>query len=174
MQRFYTTFSLTGRECGHSFINSLGYSDARTRADSPRHPRFAPSESRLSGPALRLRHSAAHPTDFTGSAADRTGRALPCAVSTGAAGIAEGSLGHVGEQSTDQVLRTDNRRAETLAPGGRRLEPPSCRHCLSAKGAAGGNMRIFASLRSIISALFHRSLVEKEIEEELRAHIQDR
>src|SRR5580693_3063822 len=35
-------------------------------------------------------------------------------------------------------------------------------------------MRIFASLRSIISALFHRSLVEKEIEEELRAHIQDR
>jgi hypothetical protein len=35
-------------------------------------------------------------------------------------------------------------------------------------------MRIFASLRSIISTLFHRSLVEKEIEEELRAHIQDR
>jgi predicted permease len=35
-------------------------------------------------------------------------------------------------------------------------------------------MRVFASLRSVISALFHRSLVEKEIEEELRAHIQDR
>src|SRR5437588_730779 len=35
-------------------------------------------------------------------------------------------------------------------------------------------MRIFASFRSVISALFHRSLVEKEIEEELRAHIQDR
>jgi putative ABC transport system permease protein len=35
-------------------------------------------------------------------------------------------------------------------------------------------MRIFASLRSVVSALFHRSLVENEVEEELRAHIQDR
>jgi predicted permease len=35
-------------------------------------------------------------------------------------------------------------------------------------------MRVFASLRSVLSALFHRSLVENEIEEELRAHIQDR
>src|SRR5712672_2896613 len=35
-------------------------------------------------------------------------------------------------------------------------------------------MRVFASLRSVVSALFHRSLVENEIEEELRAHIQDR
>jgi predicted permease len=35
-------------------------------------------------------------------------------------------------------------------------------------------MRILASLRSVVSALFHRSLVENEVEEELRAHIQDR
>src|SRR6266436_4076331 len=35
-------------------------------------------------------------------------------------------------------------------------------------------MRIFAPLRSVVSALFHRSLVENEIEEELRTHIQDR
>src|SRR6267154_1168628 len=35
-------------------------------------------------------------------------------------------------------------------------------------------MRIFAPLRSVVSALFHRSLVENEVEEELRAHIQDR
>src|SRR5260370_20046628 len=35
-------------------------------------------------------------------------------------------------------------------------------------------MRVCASLRSVVSALFHRSLVENEIEEELRAHIQDR
>ena len=35
-------------------------------------------------------------------------------------------------------------------------------------------MRVFASLRSVVSALFHRSLVENEVEEELRAHIQDR
>jgi predicted permease len=35
-------------------------------------------------------------------------------------------------------------------------------------------MRIFASLRSVISALFHPSRVEHEMEEELRAHIQDR
>jgi predicted permease len=35
-------------------------------------------------------------------------------------------------------------------------------------------MRVFASIRSVISALLHRSLVENEIEEELRAHIQDR
>ena len=58
--------------------------------------------------------------------------ALPGAVSTCAAGVAEGPLGHVGEQSTDQVLRVDGRRAETFAPGGGRLEPPSRRHCLSA------------------------------------------
>src|ERR1700694_2853936 len=130
--RFYTTFSLTGPECRLSFINRLGYSDARTRADSPRHSRFAHSESRLSGPALRLRHSAAHRTDFPRSPADRTGRALPRAVSTCAAGIVEGSLGHVGEQSTDQVLRADNRRAETFAPAGGRLEPPGRRNWLSA------------------------------------------
>jgi hypothetical protein len=35
-------------------------------------------------------------------------------------------------------------------------------------------MRVIASLRSVVSALFHRSRVESEIEEELRAHIQDR
>jgi predicted permease len=35
-------------------------------------------------------------------------------------------------------------------------------------------VRVFAPLRSVIAALFHRSLVENEIEEELRAHIQDR
>src|SRR5437879_4666362 len=91
MRRFYTTFSLTSRGCWPSFISRLGYSDVRTRADSPRHSRFAHSESRLSGLALRLRHSAAHRTDFTGSLGDRTGRALPRAVSTCAAGIVEGS-----------------------------------------------------------------------------------
>ena len=35
-------------------------------------------------------------------------------------------------------------------------------------------MRIFASLRSVVSALLHRSRVEDEMDEELRAHIQDR
>jgi predicted permease len=35
-------------------------------------------------------------------------------------------------------------------------------------------MRIFSSLLSGISALFHRSRIDEEMEEELRAHIQDR
>jgi predicted permease len=35
-------------------------------------------------------------------------------------------------------------------------------------------MRVFASLRSVVSALFRRSLLENEVEEELHAHIQDR
>ncbi len=35
-------------------------------------------------------------------------------------------------------------------------------------------MRIFSSLRSVVSALLHRSRIDKEMEEELRAHIQDR
>src|SRR6202047_4550654 len=35
-------------------------------------------------------------------------------------------------------------------------------------------MRGIASLRSVVSALFRRSVVENEVEEELRAHIQDR
>jgi predicted permease len=35
-------------------------------------------------------------------------------------------------------------------------------------------MSLFSSLRSVVSALFHRSRIEKEIEEELHAHIQDR
>ncbi|MGB6876956.1 MAG: ABC transporter permease [Candidatus Acidiferrales bacterium] len=35
-------------------------------------------------------------------------------------------------------------------------------------------MRVIASLRSVVSALFHRSRMDKEMEEELRAHIQDR
>jgi predicted permease len=35
-------------------------------------------------------------------------------------------------------------------------------------------VRVFASLRSVVSALFHRSRIDKEMEEELRAHIQDR
>jgi hypothetical protein len=73
------------------------------------------------------------------------GALYPCSVSTGTAGIVEGSLGHIGEQPTDQVLRADNRRAETFAPAGGRLEPPGRRNCLSAKGAAGGNVRAFAS-----------------------------
>jgi predicted permease len=35
-------------------------------------------------------------------------------------------------------------------------------------------MRVIASLRSVVSALFRRSVVENDVEEELRAHIQDR
>ncbi len=35
-------------------------------------------------------------------------------------------------------------------------------------------MRILASLRSVISALLHRSRMDKEMDEELRAHIEDR
>jgi predicted permease len=35
-------------------------------------------------------------------------------------------------------------------------------------------MRIFSSRRSVVSALFHRSRADKEVEEELRGHIQDR
>jgi hypothetical protein len=35
-------------------------------------------------------------------------------------------------------------------------------------------MRISSSLRSGIAALFHRSRIDEEMEEELRAHIQDR
>ena len=35
-------------------------------------------------------------------------------------------------------------------------------------------MRVLASLRSVISNLFHRSLVEAEMDAELSAHIQDR
>jgi predicted permease len=35
-------------------------------------------------------------------------------------------------------------------------------------------MRILLSLRSVISALFHRSRIDEEVEQELRAHIQDR
>jgi hypothetical protein len=35
-------------------------------------------------------------------------------------------------------------------------------------------VRVFASLRSFASAVFHRSRVEDEMDAELRAHIQDR
>ena len=35
-------------------------------------------------------------------------------------------------------------------------------------------MKVFASLRSVVSVLFRRSLLENEMEEELRAHIEDR
>jgi predicted permease len=35
-------------------------------------------------------------------------------------------------------------------------------------------MKILASLRSVVSALLHRSRIDREMEEELRAHIQDR
>jgi len=35
-------------------------------------------------------------------------------------------------------------------------------------------MRILSSLRSVVSALFHRSRIDTEMEEELRQHIQDR
>jgi putative ABC transport system permease protein len=35
-------------------------------------------------------------------------------------------------------------------------------------------MRVLASLRSVVSALFHRSRVENEMDAELRAHIEDR
>ena len=33
---------------------------------------------------------------------------------------------------------------------------------------------MFSSLRSVVSALFHRTRLDEEMEEELRAHIQDR
>src|SRR5579864_4268557 len=39
---------------------------------------------------------------------------------------------------------------------------------------AGGNMKLFASLRSFASALLHRSHMECDMDEELRSHIQNR
>ena len=33
---------------------------------------------------------------------------------------------------------------------------------------------MFSSLRSVVSALFHRTRLDEEMEEEMRAHIQDR
>jgi hypothetical protein len=35
-------------------------------------------------------------------------------------------------------------------------------------------MKLFASIRTVSSALFRRSRVERDLDEELRAHIQDR
>src|SRR6185437_17116473 len=39
---------------------------------------------------------------------------------------------------------------------------------------AGGNMKLFASLRSFASTFFHRPRIECEMEEELCSHIQNR
>jgi PadR family transcriptional regulator PadR len=54
------------------------------------------------------------------------------------------------------------------------LEPAGVRHGLRALAAAGGSMRILDSIRVRLAALFHRSQVRSEMEEELRSHIQHR
>ena len=106
------------------------------------------------------------------SAADRAGSAVSRAVSPGATGAAESELGHIGQQSPCQVLRTDCRRPQAPARRDRRLEPSCRRDCLCALRATGGSMKLLDSIRLRLAALFRRSEINADMDEELRAHIQ--
>ena len=78
----------------------------------------------------------------------------------------------------------NNRRAkfyELTAAGRKRLrqetgklEPSRGGHRLRSLAATGGSMSVFASLGFRVAALFRRSQVNAEMEEELRAHIEHR
>ena len=100
------------------------------------------------------------------------GALYPALVSSGAARTAESELGHVGEQSPRQVLRTHGGGAQASAGGNRGLEPPGHSHCVCPCRSTGGNMRSpgllsFACQRSSFSAL----KLHDDMEEELRSHI---
>src|SRR5262249_28379302 len=107
-------------------------------------------------------------------AAHRARSSLSRVVPAGAPGSSESKLGHIGEQSSRQVLRAHFRRPQAFARGGGRVEPPGRSHCFGPRRTAGGIMNLLAYLRSLAATFFHRSRIDEDMEEELRSHIQHR
>jgi hypothetical protein len=98
-------------------------------------------------------HPPTHRADLGQCPVDRTGRALSRSVSARPSGTAQGELGHIGEQSPRQVLRT-HRRGPQASPGrDRQLESARGCHRFRALCATGGSMKLLDSIR-FIATLF--------------------
>src|SRR5207249_986852 len=139
-----------------------------------RHPGDAHLEGRVAGAAARLRRAAAHPTDLGRNPFHRARRPVPRALSPGAPRPAGVGMGIVREQPESEVLHPDGGRAETPPRGDRRLEPPGVGDGGGVAREGRGGMTMRARLRSWLDGLIGRSRFERDMEEELRSHIQIR
>src|SRR5262249_22991206 len=137
------------------------------------------SESALARTDARLGDLGAHPRRLAGDAADPAGFALSRAPPPRAARLDSRRVGRVGQQPQSEVLRADESRTETARDRSRRLGTPHRgRRARLANGLTTVAKEVpmirelWSDLRFRLRALFRRADVERELDDELRFHIE--
>src|SRR5262249_34360847 len=138
------------------------------------HPGYAHPEGDLPGPFARLRRSAANPADFERAAGDSTGFLISRALPSGTPGVDQKGMGGIGEQSAGAQLPADRCRQGAAAVGSRSLEPDVGGGCRHFEDNPGGTMSLWSRFRSCTTAMLRRSHMERDMDEEMRFHIDAR
>src|SRR5579863_10274428 len=81
-------------------------------------------------------------------------------------------MGRVGEQPPRPLLPAHGGRETPAAIGSRPLEPDECGYRRNSADEAGGTMNLWPRLRSWTSAMLRRTRMEREMDEEMRFHIE--
>src|SRR3954471_13329419 len=79
-------------------------------------------------------------------------------------------MGQVRQQSARKILRTDPQRPEAFTGRNRLVEP--ARRSRGYGYCRGARERVKSYLRSLAARFFRRAETERELEDELRSHIQ--
>src|SRR6267143_6579241 len=81
-------------------------------------------------------------------------------------------MGRVGKQSKGKVLPSDSGRQASTANGSRKVEPHGGCHRGNLGYHTEGSMTLWSRLRSWVQAILGRSRMEREMDAELRFHIE--
>src|SRR5207253_9572460 len=122
--------------------------------------------------AARLRNLAAHPTDFERPAGDSARLAVSRAVSPGASGLDLERMGRIGKQAQSEILPADRGGPAQIANGSGEVEPHGGRHRGNPAKHTRGSMRFWNRIWSSARAVARRSRMEREMDAELRFHIE--
>src|SRR5262249_9221547 len=83
-------------------------------------------------------------------------------------------VGRVGKQAACTLLPPDRRGETPPRSGNETLEPDDGSDCRNSRGYGGGVMKGWAQFRSWAGALLGRARMEREMDEEMRFHIEAR
>src|SRR5207249_7315276 len=137
-----------------------------------RHAGHVDSQGGFARPAARLRRFASHPADFERSPGDSARLAVSGAVSAGASRLDYQRMGRVGKQATGEILPSDGGGQAKSANRSGKVEPHGGRHRGNSAKHARGSMRLWSRVRSWVRAVARRSRMEREMDAELRFHIE--
>src|SRR6266568_4376229 len=144
----------------------------QTTRSTARHAGHADPQGRIARPIAWVWSSAAHPADFKRSPGDSTGLALSGAVPPGTPGLDRQRMGRVGKQAQGEVLPAYRGGQAQIANRNGELESHDGRDCWNPGDEAGGSVRLWSQLHSWVRAMLRRSRMEREMDAEMRFHME--